>query len=173
MKKRILIAGIGNIFFGDDAFGVEVIRELRGRHWAEGNSVVQVIDFGIRSYDLAYALTDEYAAIILVDALPRGEAPGTVYLIEPDLGQLSAGDTELPDGHALNPASVLQLAQSIGQISGMIFLAGCEPASLEPGPLTELVRAAIPRALKMIESLVWELLEERGQPACASTCERS
>ena len=83
--KRILVAGIGNIFFGDDAFGCEVAKELAQRPLPEG---VRVIDFGIRSYDLAYAIMDDYDATILVDASPRGSPPGTVYLIEPDLNKL-------------------------------------------------------------------------------------
>ena len=80
--KRILVAGIGNIFFGDDAFGCEVASQLRRKPLPEG---VRVIDFGIRSYDLAYAIMDGYDATILVDATPQGSAPGTIYLIEPDL----------------------------------------------------------------------------------------
>ena len=80
--KKILVAGIGNIFFGDDAFGCEVARQLAQRPLPKG---VCVTDFGIRSYDLAYAIMDGYDAIILVDATPQGAEPGTVYLIEPDV----------------------------------------------------------------------------------------
>src|SRR5690242_4451119 len=125
MKKRILVAGIGNIFFGDDAFGVEVVRELAQR---PGPEEVQLIDFGIRSYDLAYALGEPYDAVILVDAVPRGGRPGTTYLLELDLADLSKGDWEAPDAHSLNPVSVLRLAQSFGRVSGKLFLVGCEPA---------------------------------------------
>jgi len=81
MSGRILIAGIGNIFLGDDAFGVEVIRELSSRVWPDD---VRVVDFGVRGYDLAFALTDGYEAAILVDAVGRGEPPGTTYLVEID-----------------------------------------------------------------------------------------
>jgi hydrogenase maturation protease len=80
--KRVLIAGIGNIFLGDDGFGVRVVNELRQRRLPDS---VDVIDFGIRSYDLAFALTNGYDAVVLVDAVPRGEPPGTTYLIEIDL----------------------------------------------------------------------------------------
>src|SRR5690349_21667105 len=76
---RILVAGIGNIFLGDDAFGVEAVRELMQHHWPAG---VRVIDFGIRSYDLAFALADGYDAVILIDAAARGQVPGTLYLVE-------------------------------------------------------------------------------------------
>jgi hydrogenase maturation protease len=167
MKHRILIAGIGNIFFGDDAFGVEVIRELEQRKWVEQNPSLHVTDFGIRSYDLAYALTDGYDSVILVDALSRGGAPGTVFLIEPDLAALAQTAPELPDAHSLSPASVVQLALSFGSISSKVFLVGCEPASLEPEPLSEVVRSAIPPAIEMIESLVQEL-ERKPSPLLQS-----
>ena len=79
---KILVAGVGNIFLGDDAFGVEVARALSGRPLPEG---VTVKDFGIRGFDLAYTMLDAWDTVILVDALSRGEAPGTLYLLEPDL----------------------------------------------------------------------------------------
>lgn len=82
MSKRVLIAGVGNIFLGDDGFGVEVVKRLAGREIPEG---VEVKDFGIRGMDLAYALGDNYDLVIFVDATPRGEKPGTVYLIEPEI----------------------------------------------------------------------------------------
>ncbi|MGO8795288.1 MAG: hydrogenase maturation protease [Candidatus Sulfotelmatobacter sp.] len=81
-KPRILIAGIGNIFLGDDAFGVEVVRRIADLNLPE---CVRVTDFGIRGFDLAYALQDAYDTTILIDACPHGEAPGTLYVIEPDL----------------------------------------------------------------------------------------
>ena len=76
---KILVAGIGNIFLGDDAFGSDVARRLQKMHWP---AHVHVEDYGIRGYDLACALMETSAAI-LIDAAPRGHAPGTVYLIEP------------------------------------------------------------------------------------------
>src|SRR5437868_14687112 len=80
--RRILIACIGNIFLGDDGFGVEVAQRLSSREYPEG---VQVVDFGIRGMELAYTLLDDYDTLILVDAVPRGSPAGTLYLIEPDL----------------------------------------------------------------------------------------
>ncbi|MDQ3686285.1 MAG: hydrogenase maturation protease, partial [Acidobacteriota bacterium] len=56
-QPRILIAGIGNIFLGDDAFGCEVAQRLSGRTLPDE---VRVVDFGIRGLDLAYALMDGY-----------------------------------------------------------------------------------------------------------------
>src|SRR5579872_4657529 len=104
MTRRILIAGIGNIFMGDDAFGVETARRLLQRTWPEG---VRVVDFGIRSYDLACAITDGYEAVILVDATQRGYNPGTLYLIEPDLSQLDRLDAGAADAHGMDPIRTL------------------------------------------------------------------
>ncbi len=111
---NILIAGIGNIFFGDDAFGVEVARGLAGRSLPDG---IKVIDFGIRGLDLAYALLDQYAAVILVDAVPRGGAPGTLYVLEPDLDSADGAEESaaMLEPHALDPHKVLRLARSLGR----------------------------------------------------------
>jgi hydrogenase maturation protease len=150
----ILIAGIGNIFLGDDGFGVEVIRHLSSHPFPE---CVRVTDFGIRGYDLAYALLDGHDFTILVDAAGRGGAPGTLYVIEPDVAGHSA-----MDAHAMNPASVLQLANSMGPVRGRIVLVGCEPATLggEEGQmgLSEPVFAAVEQAARLIEDLVAKLL---------------
>jgi hydrogenase maturation protease len=157
--KRILIAGIGNIFLGDDAFGVEVVRELP--HHILPNEV-RVMDFGIRGYDLAYALADDYDAAILVDATPRGESPGTLYLIEPDLANLGELDHASVDAHSLGPVRVLQMAQALGGHPDRLYLIGCEPGELhlEEGHmgLSDAVQAAVPKAVEMIQSLVHDLL---------------
>jgi hydrogenase maturation protease len=160
--KKILIAGIGNIFYGDDGFGCEVIRELSRKNFPDA---VTVADFGIRSYDLAYALTIDYDAIILVDAVPRGEKAGTIFLIEPDVNRLGELEANAVDPHSMNPVAVLQMAQSLGEISGQLFLVGCEPAVLESDEigLSAEVSAAIPHAIEMIESLVKNLLESKSQ----------
>jgi len=156
MKKNILVAGIGNIFFGDDAFGSEVARALMRHPWPNG---VTVEDFGIRSLDLAYALMDGCDAI-LIDAVPRGEPPGTLYLIEPDLTNLNG--TDVPDGHNMNPVHVLAMVKSLGGKTGRLYLVGCEPSQLdcEDGEmgLSECVQEAVPRAIEMVESLVADLL---------------
>jgi hydrogenase maturation protease len=154
---RILIAGIGNIFLGDDAFGVEVVRRLASHEFPEN---VRVTDFGIRSYDLAYALIDGYDTTILIDACPRGELPGTLYVIEPDLNDLAAtdGEQEAVDAHAMNPLSVLRMAKSMGGPLKRILLVGCEPETLGPEEglmgLSEPVEAALGDAVKLVESLV-------------------
>jgi len=152
--KRILVAGIGNIFLGDDAFGVEVVRRLVQRPLPEG---VSVVDFGIRGMDLAYAILDGYDWVILVDAAPRGDDPGTLYLIEP-----RAGD-EPPEfgGHSIDPANVLRLVRAMGGEPGNVLVIGCEPS---PCDLDEMdmsisapVQAAIPEAVSMVESLIEKL----------------
>lgn len=157
MDHRILIAGIGNIFAGDDAFGVEVIRELTQHPLPEA---VFAKDFGIRSYDLAYAMMDGYWTTILVDATSRGQPPGTVYLIEPDVDAIN-GQTNV-DAHCLNPVAVLQLVQALGGKLGKLYLVGCEPEVLDSDEigLSPSVRAAVPQAVQMIEFLVHRLLNE-------------
>jgi hydrogenase maturation protease len=159
--SKILVAGVGNIFMGDDAFGSEVARRLMSQGLP---AEVQVTDFGIRSYDLAYALTDGYDVTILVDVTTRKQSPGTVYLIEPDLGQPDQLVGMIADAHSLNPANVLQMLRSLGSAPGKLYLVGCEPAILdiEDGRigLSEVVEAAIPQAIQLIKSLVNDLLSE-------------
>jgi hydrogenase maturation protease len=118
---RILVAGVGNIFLGDDGFGVEVAQSLSKRQVPE---TVTVKDFGIRGFDLAYALLDPWDGVIIVDALPRGEAPGTLYVIEPD--RSSAAEADI-NPHGMDPVRVLNLAASMGTISARVLVVGCEP----------------------------------------------
>jgi hydrogenase maturation protease len=157
MSRRILVAGIGNIFLGDDAFGVEVVRELMGRPLP---AAVSLKDFGIRSYDLAYAIMDGYETTILVDAASRGQPPGTLYLIEPDLEGI--GRPGNVDAHGMDPVGVLQLVHALGGRPGNLYLVACEPGVLETDEisLSPSVRAAIPRAVDMVVSLVGRLLNE-------------
>ena len=168
--KRILVAGIGNIFFGDDAFGCEVASQLRRKPLPEG---VRVIDFGIRSYDLAYAIMNGYDATILVDATPQGSAPGTIYLIEPDLKRLDDMPHEAVNAHSMNPVRVLQLVRSLGGKPGWLRVVGCEPAVLETEEgamgLSEKVQAAVAPAIEMIETLIREILEQAGNPVATGS----
>jgi hydrogenase maturation protease len=155
MNPRILVAGIGNVFLGDDAFGVEVVRRLADKRLPEG---VRVQDFGIRSFDLANTLLEGYDAAILVDALSRGKEPGTLYVLEPDLD--SAVDTPVLPGHDLDPSQVFRLARTLGGQLPKVRILGCEPASLEPGlmELSAPVRSALAPALGMLEALVQDYL---------------
>jgi len=160
-NDRILIAGIGNIFFGDDAFGGEVIKELIKSPLPEG---FDAVDFGIRSYDLAYAIMDGYAATILVDITARGEPPGTVYLVELDQEKIGNLEATAPDGHSLDPVAVLRLTQSLGGQIERLYLVACEPAVLETEDgrieLSESVQAAVPEAVRMIRRLIDKLRSE-------------
>ena len=159
-KPRILVAGIGNIFQGDDAFGVEVVRNLQLHPIAQG---VRVIDFGIRGLDLAYALQDGYETVILVDAFSHGQAPGTVYVVEPDIQAQTSSLAHVPDGHEMDPVRVLQLAASMGRPLPKVLLVGCEPEQLgdEEGQLglSTVVQTAVEEAVRKIEVLVNEILQ--------------
>jgi hydrogenase maturation protease len=158
---RVLVAGIGNIFLADDGFGVEVVQRLARRPLPDG---VIVADFGIRGYDLACALGNGYEHAILVDACPRGDAPGTVCVLEPDLAAL--GDSAVAaDAHGLEPVTALRLAQALrgpAPLDTHVVLVGCEPATLGPPEglmgLSEPVEAAVPHALALIETLIARLL---------------
>lgn len=170
--KRVLVAGIGNIFLGDDAFGVEVAQRLLAQGTASLPAGVCVADFGIRSYDLAYALTDGCDAAVLVDAVARGEAPGTVFLIEPNLGALPA-DTGPVNSHGMNAARALQLAKTVGALPPKILLVGCEPAVLETDELglSPAVAAAVPGAVRMVEELARSLCQTDPPSSLVSTKE--
>jgi hydrogenase maturation protease len=163
-KPVILVAGIGNIFLGDDAFGVEVIRRLATRKLPES---VRVTDFGIRGFDLAYALQDGYETTILVDACPHGQAPGTLYVIEPDLEELEGDGASQPvaDAHAMNPVSVLRMARAMNIEVKNVLLVGCEPETLggEEGlmGLSAPVEAALEDAVKLVESLIKQIMDKR------------
>lgn len=162
---RILIACIGNIFLGDDAFGVEVAQRLAQRTMPDG---VRVVDFGIRGFDLAYALLDDYDATIMVDATPQGGEPGTLYVIEPDFDNLEALEGQVIETHGMHPLKVLSLVKSLGGQPKHLLLVGCEPGSLGTEDeymdgymgLSEPVQLAVDGAIGMIESLVEEILGE-------------
>jgi hydrogenase maturation protease len=159
--NRVLVAGIGNIFFGDDAFGCEVAAELSKQSWPDG---VKIVDFGIRAYDLAYAIMNGYDVTVLVDAAPRGEKPGTVYLLELDPEKVETGDDEISDAHGLNPVRVLQLIRALGGRARNLYLVGCEPARLDGEGiigLSEEIRDAVPIAVKMIEKIIDDLASGR------------
>ncbi|HVF92054.1 MAG TPA: hydrogenase maturation protease [Blastocatellia bacterium] len=170
-EPRILIACIGNIFLGDDGFGCEVARRLAAR---ELPAEARLVDFGIRGFDLAYALLDGHEVTVFVDAAPRGGEPGTLYLIEPDLDELDALDPRqaMVETHGMNPMKVLCMVKSMGGSFKRIFLVGCEPATLGPDEgqmgLSEPVEAAVDGAVGMVESLVSRILEEGSEVAVSN-----
>ncbi len=167
MKPSVLVAGIGNIFFRDDAFGVEVAVRLAKEPLPEN---VRVEDFGIRGFDLVLALLDGYDLTIFVDAMSRGGAPGTLYTIEPDLAEVTeAGSCE--NAHGLDPVKVLAVAKVAGAKLGRVLVVGCEPAVLEDESgyigLSEPVEAAVSPAVRMIRALIEESSDAHAR---ASAC---
>jgi hydrogenase maturation protease len=151
----VLVAGIGNVLRGDDGFGVEVVRRLVARGAREG---VRFVDFGIRGFDLAYALSSGTEAAILVDATSRGGAPGTLYVLEPhEIGAPDGIDT-----HGMHPLRSLELARALGGVPRALRVVACEPASFgdEDVPtmgLTQAVDGAVEGAIRLVDELVQEL----------------
>jgi hydrogenase maturation protease len=158
----ILVAGIGNIFQGDDAFGVEVAQRLSRRVLPPD---VTVTDFGIRGIDLTFALMADYDAAILVDAAPRGEQPGTISIVVPD--SVAAGPPEqgemLLSPHHLDPAKVLRVVGAMGGGCRRILLVACEPAEFGGDEgcmgLSAAVAAAVEPAVETVTRLIGELRE--------------
>jgi hydrogenase maturation protease len=163
-RTRVLVAGIGNVFLGDDGFGVALAERLTQRELPAG---VDVADFGIRGMDLAYALAG-YDAVVLLDATPRGAAPGTLYVIEPDVDLVEPG----LDAHGMDPVKVLGLARALGDAAlPRTLVVGCEPLTRmtgeEPDVVAELsdpVRAALEEAARLVGGLLEELQQE-GEPS--------
>lgn len=160
---RVLVAGIGNVFFSDDGFGVEVATRLAGRGGLPPG--VEVADIGIRGVHLAYQLLDGYRGLLLVDAVHRDGPPGTLYRLEHSFAEgHEPGGVEL-DGHDMNPDVVLGLlrelaaATDVGSPVGRVLVLGCEPARLDEGiGLSEPVAAAVEPALAVVDELVEQLL---------------
>jgi hydrogenase maturation protease len=165
VQPTILVAGIGNIFLGDDAFGVEVVRRLATRNLP---AAARVADFGIRGFDLAYALQDGYETTILVDACPHGEAPGTLYVIEPDLKSIDDLEAApaVVEAHSMNPMNVLRMARAMNIELKNVLLVGCEPETLggEEGQmgLSASIEAAVEAAVELVESLIEKVLGSDG-----------
>ncbi|MGD9483531.1 hydrogenase maturation protease [Streptomyces sp. TRM70308] len=163
---RVLVAGIGNIFLGDDGFGPAVATALRE---VALPAEAHVADFGIRGMDLAYRLTEGYAAVLFVDAAPRGQRPGTLSVIEPPVDDF---DDVAPEAHAMDPVKVLALARRLGEGPlPRVLVVGCEPLVRMTGEepdvsvgLSEPVRQAVTDAVPLITSLVTELLAEFASP---------
>jgi hydrogenase maturation protease len=166
---RVLVAGIGNIFLGDDGFGCEVARRLADVPLPDG---VDVVDYGIRGFDLAYALASGYEAVVLIDAAPLGGRPGTLAVLEPPADD-DAADI---DAHAMDPVRVLRLARELGGTPERTLVLACEPehvADPDAGgdvlvELSDPVRAAIEEALPAVRALVEELLSERPKGGAES-----
>jgi hydrogenase maturation protease len=162
---HILLAGIGNVFLGDDGFGVAVADRLARRERPPG---VDVVDFGIRGMDLAFAIQEGYDAVVLLDATPRGKIPGTLYVIEV---QNEAGEAAL-DTHGMDPLKVIGLVRALGGTPPPMFVVGCEPQTRMSAEdeeivaqLSEPVRASLDQAVTLVESLVADIRQNYTSPA--------
>jgi hydrogenase maturation protease len=157
MTGRMLVAGIGNVFQGDDAFGVEVIRRLETDPARDG---VEILDVGIRGVHLAYQLMDGYDLLVLVDATTGGEPPGTVTVLEPVVAD---GRAEPLDPHRLEPGPLLASVATLGALPPRVLVVGCEPADLDEGMgLSPAVAAAVGPAADAVRDLVEEFLARKG-----------
>lgn len=170
LGARVLVAGVGNVFLGDDGFGVEVARLLAARPLPAG---VDVVDFGIRGMDLVYALQRGYDGVIFVDAAPRGERPGTLTVLEVDPKDPQAGVATI-ETHGMDPVRVLRLAAELGPPPRRVLVLACEPATVPSGgpdedlvtDLSEPVRAAVAIAVDMAAGLAEDMSAElAAEPA--------
>lgn len=147
MKEKVLIAGVGNIFLGDDAFGVEVLRRL-GEYTLPENICIK--DFGIRGFDLAYALMEEWELVILIDATQQGGKPGTLYVIQHDAAHCAETGQQSFEPHGMHPVRALDLVSTMGSQAPRTIVIGCEPEDLggEDGRmgLSSVVEAAVDEA---------------------------
>jgi hydrogenase maturation protease len=155
----ILVAGIGNVFLGDDGFGVAVAQRLAELPLPAG---VDVRDFGIRGMDLAYAMQNSYDVVVMIDAAPRGSPPGTLFVIDAEID--ADGPAEI-DTHGMNPVKVLALARALGRVPPRVFVVACEPERIISTEqwdememqLTPVVQAAVGEAVTLVEKLIGEL----------------
>jgi hydrogenase maturation protease len=171
MAPRILIAGIGNAFLGDDGFGVEVVQRLSQRHFPDN---VCIVDFGIRALDLTHALLHGYDAAILIETVQRGCAPGTVFVLEPPRTspapgpQPSISAKSLIDGHGIDPMRVLRLVSALGGHLKHIYVVGCEPSPLSSDAIEKQisppVRRAVIDAIPIVEGLMLKLTHGQEIP---------
>jgi hydrogenase maturation protease len=152
VEPRVLIAGIGNIFLGDDGFGVEVIKRLQPEYLPEW---ARVMDVGVRGIHLAYELIErKYEMLVIVDAVARGGDPGVLHFFTPDLARLDGRMP--PDPHGMVPEAVLQILKSVGELPKQIYVIGCEPGSTEEGiGLSEPVAEAAEIAVEYVYECAW------------------
>jgi hydrogenase maturation protease len=159
MTGRTLVAGVGNVFQRDDAFGVEVIRLLADRPRTPG---VEIADFGIRGVHLVYELLNGCDLFVLVDAARRGCEPGTVTVLEVEPGD-TAPHAAVMDAHGLAPDEIFAMLTSMGSRPGRSLVVACEPADVSAGMgLTDPVRDALPQAVRAVEEILDRIQREEG-----------
>ena len=164
-EPQILVAGVGNAWMKDDAFGGHVIKRLDKHDLPSG---VSVMDFGTGGLDLAYEVMRGYDALILVDASRQGGEPGTLYVMEPDPGEIEAiEDGEMLNPHGMDPRSVLRFVRSVGGWPGKVLVVACEPAEVDDMglELSPAVEAAAERAVALVLETVDEMRAETAQSA--------
>ena len=168
MTGRTMVAGVGNVFLRDDAFGVEVVRLLAEQPQPEG---VEIRDFGIRGIHLVYELLNGCDLFILVDAAARGEAPGTVTVLEVELPTVDKMDRPVMDAHSMNPDAIFALLASLGGRPGRSLVVACEPAEIDAGMgLSDPVLQALPHAVRAVQEILAEAAADSGpQTAAAAT----
>jgi hydrogenase maturation protease len=160
VTARVLVAGIGNIFLGDDGFGSEVARRMAGQPEPDG---VRVVDYGIRGMHLAYDLLDGYEALVLVDAVPGDGRPGDITVLEVGPDDLGTGEL---DAHGMDPVAVLASLDSLGGTLPRTLVVGCQPGDVDERiGLTAPVSAAVDRAVGIVHRILADLLT--GQPVGA------
>lgn len=147
---RTLVAGFGNELRGDDGFGVEVIHRLEAAG-ADGADVV-LMEVGTGGLRLAQELTGGYDRLIVVDAMSRGGAPGTLYVLRVESVE-AAAEVDL---HLAIPSRTLAVAQALGALPREVFLVGCEPGEVEEltNELTPAVREAVSQAVEKVQVLI-------------------
>jgi hydrogenase maturation protease len=157
VTARVLVAGIGNIFLGDDGFGSEVARRLTGQPLPAG---VRVVDYGIRGMHLAYDLLEGYDALVIVDAMPGDGAAGDITVLEVGPDDLGSGPL---DAHGMDPVAVLANLGSLGGELPRTLVVGCQPLDVDENMgLTPPVTAAVDVAITTITGLLDDLLNERS-----------
>jgi len=154
--RRVLVAGVGNVFLGDDGFGCAVAQRLTELSLPSG---VHVEDYGIRGVHLAYTLLEGYETLVLVDAAPRGEAPGTLFVLEPDFEHaetLERGESGfMLDAHGMDPEMVIGILRDLGGTVPRVRIVGCEPLDVrERMGLSAPVADAVGRAVLLVQQLV-------------------
>ncbi|MEV7866320.1 hydrogenase maturation protease [Streptomyces sp. NPDC088124] len=160
---RVLVAGVGNLFLGDDGFGPEVVRRLTVGPGEPLPGGVRVVDYGIRGMHLAYDLLAGYDALVLVDACPGDGPPGELTVLEVGPGDLGSGEF---DAHGMNPVAVLANLDQLGGTLPLTHVVGCTPAGVDEGiGLSEPVAAAVPRAVAAVRSLVRRLTAAPPAPS--------
>ena len=166
-----LVAGIGNVFLGDDGFGVEVVRRIDPGRLPDG---VDVVDYGIRGVHLAYELLDgRYDTLVLVDAVSLDAPPGTVAVLDAS-GHAAALSQGTLDAHSMSPDVVLATLRGLGGHIGRVFVVGCRPEVLaERMELSDRVAGAVEEAVERVVALVRDLSapqQERRVEWMPSSC---